>query len=245
MRGTSFRVALVVASSIFCAAFWLTPGEAHAQYKNNSFGLDVGGWLISKPSILDDDGNIKPQDQRPTRLANGLRLGGEVNVKMSEDHWWFTGRVNVGFLRYGGSATGDVAQQFDASAGEALGTLLGVQGSIGVRYIILTDRFRPYIQTSLSFMHLFSFTSAADEECSSSSYTSLFGSDFCTDDDDTNTDAFMPHNDLGGFHIQPGVEIIFTRDTAFHIFADMQHWIVFNAEDNNAMVLGLGFIFFT
>ncbi len=238
MRGLWSRVALAAAPAFLCAAALLTPGEAFAQYKNNSFGLDLGGWLISKPTLLDAQGNIKPVDQRPTRLANGLRIGGETSVKMSEDHWWFTGRVNVGFLRYGGSEEGDVSAQFDAAAGDALGTLLGVQGSIGVRYVIFTDRFRPYVQAALSYMHLFSFTSAADDACTDSAVQ------FCTGVSSA-MNAFLPHNDIGAFHLQPGFELIFTRDTALHIFADMQRWIVFNASDNNAVVIGAGIIWFT
>src|SRR5436190_12748710 len=109
MRGIWSRVAFAAAPVVLCAAALLTPGEAAAQYKNNSFGLDLGGWLISKPSILDSQGNVLPVDKRPTRLSNGFRIGGETSVKMSEDHWWFTGRVNVGFLRYGGSDTGDIS----------------------------------------------------------------------------------------------------------------------------------------
>jgi hypothetical protein len=231
------RVALVAAPVFVCLAALLTPSEALAQYKNNSFGLDIGGWLISKPSLLDKNGNVLPTDQRPTRLANGVRIGGETSVKMSEDHWWFTGRVNVGFLRYGGSKSGDVAEQFDAAAGQTLGTLVGVQGMIGVRYVILTDRLRPYIQTSLSYMHLFSFTSAADDNCANTF-------SFCGGTD-SNVETFLPHNDIGAFHVQPGMELVFTRDTALHIYADMQHWIVFNAKDNNAVVIGVGIIWFT
>jgi len=237
MRGICPRVALVAAPVLFCAAVLFTPSEAAAQYKNNSFGLDLGGWLISKPPILDAQGNYLPVDKRPTRLSNGFRIGGETSVKMTEDHWWFTGRVNVGFLRYGGSSTGDPSAQFDAAAGDALGTLLGVEGSIGVRYVILTDRLRPYVQGALSYMHLFSFTSAAGSGC-------LNTYSFCNGVD-SNVATFLPHNDVGAFHLQPGMELVFTRDTALHIFLDMQHWIVFNAKDNNAVVIGVGMIWFT
>lgn len=238
MRGLWSRVALAAIPTLLCAAAFLTPREALAQYKNNAFGLDIGGWLISKPSLLTPQGQVKPVDQRPTRLANGLRIGGETTVKMSEDHWWFVGRVNVGFMRYGGSETGDISEQFDAAAADALGTLLAVQGAIGVRYYIFTDRFRPYVQSSLSFMHLFSFTSAADDSC-------LGGISFCDGTTGSNMNTFLPHNDIGMFHVQPGFELIFTRDTALHIFADLQHWIVFNASDNNAIVIGAGIIWYT
>jgi hypothetical protein len=227
-----------VVSVAFCAAAWLVPATAHAQYKNNSFGLDVGAWFITKPSLFDQQGNVLQPNNRPTRLANGLRIGGETSIKMSEDHWWFNFRVNVGFLRYGGNSNSqDVAQQFDAAAASALGTLMAVQGQLGVRYVIFTDRFRPYVQGALSFMHLFSFSAAASNACTG-------GITYCTGTD-SNTATYLPHNDIGMFHLQPGVEMIFTRDTALHFYLDLQHWIVFNAADNNAVVVGLGFIFFT
>ena len=232
------RVALPLVSLAFCAAAWLVPATAHAQYKNNSFGLDVGAWFITKPSLFDKQGNVLSPDNRPTRLANGLRIGAETSIKMSEDHWWFNVRINTGFLRYGGNSNSqNVAQQFDAAASDALGTLFAIQGQMGVRYVIFTDRIRPYVQGALSYMHIFSFSSLSNNTCTSAAT-------YCSSTD-SNTATFLPHNDIGMFHLQPGVEMIFTRDVALHFYLDLQHWLVFNAADNNAAVLGLGFIFFT
>lgn len=231
----------VIYAALLGAAALLSPVTAAAQYKNNSFGLDLGGWLITKPSVVDEQGYLRSLDERPVRLSNGLRLGGETNFKMADDHWWFVARVNVGILQYpslGGSSEGDVEMSFDEAADAALGTLMGVQGSIGVRYVVLTDRFRPYLQGALSYMHLFSFATGADDACVDPVVCAAGAGS-------SNFDTFLPHNDIGGVHLQPGVELIFTRDIAFHVFTDIQRWIIFNAEDNHAVVVGLGMIFFT
>jgi hypothetical protein len=230
-----------VLHTIALAVLVLASRTAHAQYKNSSFGIDAGGWLIQKPSVVDEDGKFKAPDNRPLRLSNGLRIGGESNFKMRDDHFWFIARVNLGFLQFPkGSAKAtendedSLNQQFDFAAHKAMGTLLGIQGSIGVRYLFATDYVRPYMQLSLSYLRLMSFS---DE--------SACEDDFVCGGTDDNEAAFLPHPNVGGVHVQPGVEIIFTRDMALHIFADLQRWIVFNADDNNAVVIGGGIIFYT
>jgi hypothetical protein len=55
----------------------------------------------------------------------------------------------------------------------------------------------------------------------------------------------LPHPNRGGRHGPPGAEIILTRDIFLHLFIDLQHWLVFNAADNNAAVFGLGISFYT
>jgi hypothetical protein len=232
------RITPALAPLAFALVALTAVTEAHAQYKNTSFGFDVAPWLLTKPSLI-EDGDVLPVDERPVRLANGLRFGGETNFKMADDHWWFTGRVNAGLLRYaGGDRQGSPQEVFDYFAAERLGTLFAVQGSIGVRYVLLTDKFRPYIQGAMSFMHIFSFTTQADQTCVDAVICSEGG-------DSSNLEAYLPHNDIGGLHFQPGVEMVFTRDIAFHLFVDVQQWIVFNAKDNFGIVLGLGFVFFT
>ena len=62
---------------------------------------------------------------------------------------------------------------------------------------------------------------------------------------DTNQAEYMPHPNVGGFHVQPGVELLWTRDLGVHLFLDLQHWLIYNAPDNNAVVLGVGLVFFT
>lgn len=227
----------------WCASLGLllcVAAPAHAQYRNNSFGFDVGGWLIQKPSVVQDGALIENTSNRPLRLENGLRLGGETNFKMSADHWWFTGRVNLGFLRFPNPSASDqsIEARYDRAAHADLGTLLGVQGAMGIRYVIFTDRFRPYVQFSMSYLRLFSFSDQADSECEAGV------ADLCGNGGSSATN-FLPHPNVGGVHLQPGFEWIFTRDTAFHLFADVQRWIIFNAADNNAVVLGAGIIFFT
>lgn len=210
---------------------------AVAQYKNSSFGLDVSGWMITKPSIVDPQDVILPLDQRPLRLANGLRLGGESNFKMEEDHWWLVGRLNIALLQYAASESGPALElAFDQAAEDSLGTLLGVQGQIGIRYVILTDRFRPYLQASVSFLRLLSFSTQAGNNCG------IAG--LCGDGQSTFDANFLSHPNVGAAHLQPGAEIILARDVALHLFVDLQHWLIWNAVDNQAVVLGIGIMFF-
>ena len=72
-------------ASIVSLLVILTAARASAQYKNQSFELDTGYWLITKPRVVDKAGNLKDRDKRPLRLANGYRIGGESNIKMDQD----------------------------------------------------------------------------------------------------------------------------------------------------------------
>jgi hypothetical protein len=226
-----------LATTLCLATLWAAP--AMAQYRNSSFGFDAGYWLIQKPSVTDSKGNIIADPTgRPLRLQNGGRFGGETNFKMSSDHWWFTGRVNIGILQYPDppASNKSATARFDREASAALGTLLGVQGSMGVRYFIFTDRVRPYLQFGLSYLRLISFKDAASSDCTDG---------VACVDGGSNTSNYMPHPNVGGLHVQPGVEWVFTRDIAINLFADVEHWIIFNAPDNNAVVIGIGILFFT
>ncbi len=212
------------------------PSEAVAQYKNSSFGIDAAGWLLTKPSIQGSNGEILEPDNRPLRLNRGARLGFESNFKMNNDHFWFSVRGNVGVFDFKSAAGTSPEEVFDSEADRTLGTLVGVQGSIGVRYYILTDRMRPYIQGSLSYLRLMAFTGTAESSCDTSLPACQSG---------TNSSNYLPHPNVGAIHIQPGFEWIFTRDIALHFFADYQRWLIFNADDNNTIVLGVGINFYT
>ena len=230
------RISVLIALPTLLAL--LAPTPAAAQYKNSAFGLDVGGWLISKPSVVNSSGELLRADKRPLRLANGLRLGGETNWKMDVDHWWLTFRVSAAFLQYTNSEGTSLENQYDQLARESLGTLFGIQGLMGIRYFFMTDRFRPYMQLSMSYMRMFSFSSSADSSCA----VNLV----CPGGDNgDNINNFLPHPNVGAFHLQPGVELIISRDVALHIYGDLQHWIIINASDNDAVVIGLGIIFYT
>lgn len=229
----------LLALLLLVAGISALPSPAAAQYKNSEFGLDVGGWVISTPSVV-KAGQLIEFDKRPMRLSNGLRLGGQANFKLDEDHWWFTSRVSVGFLQFGaGNMGGSIDQQFDFAASDSLGTIFGIEGGLGLRYLFLTDRVRPYIQGSLSYLQLMTFASVAEEYCSTS---------FCdtySTQGATNANEFMPHPHVGGLHLQPGIEYLFTRDIGFDFFIDLQHWLIYNTTDNNAVVFGVGLVFFT
>lgn len=217
-------------------ALLAAPTSVMAQYKNASFGFDTAGWLLSIPSSLDDDGNVLPVDNRPMRFQVGLRVGGETNWKLNHDSWWFTGRVNLAFMTYpSGDPNGTTQEQYDAHASSTVGTALGVEAGIGVRYFFLTDRIRPYFQIGTSFMRLFTLSTLADEICSGSS---------CDPRGYSNAENFFTHPNVGALHLQPGLEWVFARDMALHIYADGQYWLIFNADDNISLAVGMGINFY-
>ena len=221
---------------LLLAAGLLAPSAASAQYKNSAFGLDAGGWFISTPTLLDSKGQPLSPDNRPLRLNQGYRLGLESNFKMNDDHWWLTSRVNVGLLSFSDEATAPLESQFDQEAATALGSIMGVQMAVGLRYYLLTDRFRPYIQAGFSYLKLLSFTSKADNTCSNTT--------LC-DTGRSNLDNFLPHGNIPAVHLQPGFEWIVTRDVGITMFTDLQRWILLNADGNYSLVLGLGVTLYT
>lgn len=226
-----------LASLIFACLVSIVPNVARAQYKNTTFGFDVGGMFVTKPSLFDSNGNSLPANKLPMRLSEGLRLALETNFKLDEDHWWLNTRFSTAFMRYRGSESGDPTElAFDQAASDALGTLFGVEGAIGVRYVILTDRIRPYVQAGISYMRVFSFTGEADNNCNSIP-------DLCGGN--SNSSVFLPHPNLFGVHIEPGLEVIIVRDVAIRGFVDMYRWLILNATDNHGLVFGLGVTFFT
>ena len=213
---------------------------ASAQYRNQSFGLDAGGWLLTKPSLVDDTGALLPVDKIPLRLSNGFGLGGETNFKMSQDHWWFSARVRFGFLQYAANNLGSaIENEFDRLAKDTLGTLLGIEGGMGIRYMFMTDRVRPYMQFGLSYMRLMTFSSSASSTCDPN-----LGDIVCSGDSSNET-LFLPHPNVGGVSGQLGVEITMMRNVALHLFSNAGRWLVLNAADNHTVFLGLGIIFFT
>lgn len=218
-------------------AVLLSAEDAQAQYKNSVFGLDAGVWLLTKPSILDDNNDPLPLNDRPLRFDYGIRVGGESNFKMNSDRWWFTVRVSVGVFDFGGDPNGDEDDRFNALAAETLGTIMGLEGQMGVRYFIATDRVRPYIQAALSYQRLFSFAGQAGNTC--------IDSLFCQGGTVTNEDAFLPTSNISAVHLQPGLELIVERDIALHLFVDLQRWIRFNGPDNWAPVFGVGLNFYS
>jgi len=223
---------------ILCLALFAVPSQALAQYKNASFGFDTAGWLLTLPSAVDDAGNVLPLDNRPMRLGKGLRFGGETNWKLNHDQWWFTGRVNVAFMTFpSGDEAGTIQEQYDSAASTSIGTVFGVEAGIGIRYFFLTDRIRPYIQMGTSYMRLFTLSTVADEVCTGNA-------EICEPGDYSNSENFFGHPNVGALHIQPGLEWVFTRDMALHIYADTQYWIIFNAPDNISLALGLGINFY-
>ena len=223
----------------FMVISYLLPSIANAQYKNQSFGLDAGFGFVTTPSVTSADGDsVVPPDSRSLRLAQSMRLGGESSFKMNSDHWWFSSRLNLAMLSYAPDGTGSTDDLFDQAAEDALGNLFGVEAGIGVRYVFLTDKIRPYMQLSSSYLRLFTFSSQAEDACTDASA--------CGDGiDDTKLTNFLPHANVGKLHLQPGIEILVERDIALHLFVDIEHWFLWNAPDNQSVIVGLGFNFFT
>jgi hypothetical protein len=214
----------------------LLPAGAQAQYKNSSFGLDAGGTFITRPSIVDANGNTLANSRLPLRLAYGERLGSEINFKLHDDHWWFTGRLNVNLLHYAtfGETPQSINYAYDQYAQTYLGALLGLEGQAGVRYFFFTDRMRPYLQLAISYMHLFSFTGQSSDLCSAG---------LCQDGG-TYGDVFLPHSDILAVHLQPGIEVVVKRDLALHFSLDYGRWVTINTAGNNSFTLFMGVLFY-
>jgi hypothetical protein len=214
----------------------LLPAGAQAQYKNSSFGLDAGGTFITRPSIVDANGNTLANSRLPLRLAYGERLGSEINFKLHDDHWWFTGRLNVNLLHYAtfGETPQSINYAYDQYAQTYLGALLGLEGQAGVRYFFFTDRMRPYLQLAISYMHLFSFTGQSSDLCSAG---------LCQDGG-TYGDVFLPHSDILAVHLQPGIEVVVKRDLALHFSLDYARWVTINTAGNNSFTLFMGVLFY-
>lgn len=218
------------------AAIIVLPTQAYAQYKNTAFGIDVGYTVITRPSILNADGSIIYQtDQRPDRMAFGQRLGGEYDFKLHTDHWWFTARLNANLFEFMANTSNTILNNYDAAAKNSMGTLLGAQGVVGPRYVLMTDHIRPYLQLGVSYMYLFSFSGNDSNTCTDSVYCLNQG---------TVGDNFLPHTSIFALHFEPGVEFIVMRDVAIHVIFELQDWLIFNGPNNYAFTTGLGITFF-
>lgn len=231
----ALRLALIVA----LAGLWGAPRVAHAQYKNKAFGFDFSYLLITQPPLTDGNDRPLPTYKRGDRLHNGLRLGGEGSFKLHHDHWWFSARVGLALLGYGRAKGDSPEAQADRLAGEAMGTNLGVEPMAGVRYYILTDHFRPYIQASLSYLHIFSFGAGASATCAD---PKAVASNICQAG--TYGDNFMPHTNYLAVHATPGFEVILKRDLGLHIILDYARWLVFSGYGNNVFTFGAGLTFY-
>lgn len=211
---------------------------AFAQYKNQTLGFDAGPWFPHRPSVEESPGQPASPDSRPLRFGGGLRIGGESNFKMNSDRWWFTLRISVGMLFLNpGDIGGGINQQFDALASQTVGDIpiFALEGQMGTRYFFSTDRIRPYLQAAISYTRLLTFADLADDTCTDPT--------FCLEDT-SNQDAFLPTSNIGAVHLQPGLEYVFKRNTAFHVYVDVQRWVRLSAPDNWAPVFGFGMLFY-
>ena len=226
---------------MLCATVGLcvAPSTAQAQYKNKALGFDLAYQLISQPSITTGDGNnltYLAAGDRGDRLHDAIKLGGEGSFKLHHDHWWFNARADLSLLGFGNPSGDSPDAIADRLAGSSMGTNLGLGALAGVRYYFLTDHFRPYLQLSLSYMHIFSFGSLASATCS------FTDSGVC--DGGTYGDEFLPHSNILAVHAAPSFEFIVYRDVALHLIIDYQRWLVFSGQGNNVFTLGGGIIFY-
>lgn len=223
---------------LLCVSLGLVavPKQAQAQYKNRSLGFDLSYQLISKPTIYAADGNYLPSSGRGNRLNNGIKLGGEGSFKLHRDHWWFNARIDFSLLGFG-RPKGDSDEAISTRvAADALGTMLGVGGLAGVRYYFLTDHFRPYLQLSLSYMHIFPFGPLGSKPCYPTD------SPLCTGG--TYGQEFLPKTNILAVHATPSFEFIIHRDVALHVILDYQRWVVFSGQGNNVFTVGAGLLFY-
>ena len=219
------------------------PATAHAQYKNKSFGMDVSYQLITKPNITDSANQVVTRGDRGDRLRDGIRVGGEGSFKLHHDRWWFNARLDLSFLGYGhGLSKTDASPEAQADwlGSQNMGLNMGVDGLVGVRYYLLTDHFRPYLQASLSYLHIFSFGAGATALCKDPV--------LCVDADGTTSgsfgDNFLPRTNILAVHVAPSFEIILRRDLGLHIILDYQRWLVFRGKGNNVFTMGAGLTFY-
>lgn len=223
---------------LFATCLLATPQEAKAQYKNWSYGFDGGYWWNTQYSVYDasTDTFVSPGNRTP-RLSMGGRLGIETNYKLSTDRWWLTFKLNFGLLSFLPTVFGNQQEALmDQEANRTLGALLAVQGGIGLRFYFMTDRVRPYIQVAASYTRLFTFLDTAGQLCNA---------DICGAPGFSNEQAYLPHPNAIGLHIQPGIEWLFTRDMGMHFFVDPQVLFVLNAPPPISIVGGIGIIIYT
>ena len=226
------------AAALVFVACLAHPLSGHAQYKNQTLGFDAGIWTPETPPITNEDGTVLAPDRRPLRLNQGLRVGGEANFKLNADRWWMTLKVSLGMLFFDvGDFLGTLEQQFDAQASATVGEIpiFALEGQMGIRYFFATDRIRPYMQVATSYSRLLTFAELSDDTCSDPV--------FCSNGP-SNKDAFLPTSNIGALHLQPGLEYVFQRDVAVHVYVDIQRWIRLTAPDNWAPVFGVGIIVF-
>ena len=223
---------------LLCATLGLmaAPRAAQAQYKNKALGFDLSYQLISQPSITASDGSYLAAADRGDRLHDAIKLGGEGSFKLHHDHWWFNARVDLALLGFGRPSGDDPVAVADQLAASSLGTNLGLGALAGVRYYFLTDHFRPYLQLSLSYMHIFSFGSLANATCA------FTDGGVC--DGGTYEDEFLPHTNILAVHVAPSFEFVVARDVALHLILDYQRWLVFSGQGNNVFTVGGGLIFY-
>ena len=219
----------------FAGAVLAVPQAAHAQYKNTSFVIDGGYEMLTRPPLPSADQAVLNASSIPVRLGRGTRIGLEGNFKMQTDHWWISPRVNFHLLDFTSSGDDTASAVFDNAAASTVGTVLGLEGVVGVRYYILTDRIRPFLQPSLSYMYLFQFSDTTNSSCVGD-VTGLCGSS-----GSDLLDTYLPHRNILALQAKFGTEFVFTRDVAFHVSIDVQRWFIVNAADNTVFTLSGGF----
>jgi hypothetical protein len=184
--------AFVAAAFFVCSA----PNDAHAQYKNRSFGVwaDVG-FIVPNANptfyreLYAQGSTGVPPKGNPFSLINPM-LHFEFNQKVSMESWF----LKVGFtLGLSPSTIQDLSTSFDGVYARG-GAVLWLEGSFAPRYFFLTDNIRPFIEAGLRMSFLM----------------------YTTDSGKVIPDAFkyMP-----GVYAGLGIEFIVARDIALGFMA--------------------------
>lgn len=101
----------------------------------------------------------------------------------------------------------------DPFGADALGTLLDVRPNFGLRYYFMTNKIRPYLQFGGALHTLFWFKSPAEDVAN----------------------GYLPHPTFGTLYAQPGLELVFMRNTALQLYVDVHYLLFWNAPDGLAL----------
>ena len=172
---------------------WLsmTSSSAHAQYRNQLFSLGGG-----THRIIGDNPNLQ--------IGSAFMLGGEYLWRMLDNHWWFGLKVNIGFRKH-----------LDPFADNVFGTFLESKPGIFLRYVILTDDIRPYVQLGSSFSSLWFFKDAGEQAMAN----------------------YLPHSNWGSLSLGLGLEYVYARNMSFSLSAEGEWMFIWSSPDSRGIHL--------
>ncbi len=196
----TFLAATLTLMALFC----LFANEAKAQYKNTMFGIGVASHSI-----------FASKDVPSLQFFPSGAIGGESLFKMGQDHWWFGVKLHIGFTAHR-----------DPLVREQLGVLMMLRAGLGVRYVILTDRIRPFIQLGGTYNRIFYFTDDSKASVAAAA------------------DTYLKHRNLGSLSLTPGVEFVYKRNMSIQVAIDGEWVIVYNDKQAFGLFPSVTFMFY-